>query len=432
MVLTDSGALAEGSAEPALALDRASPALSVPAFDPAICNPMQWVRDAKAPPASLGPPELLPTPAAGPIRESAAECPRLRRSHHLEDIAAYHPDPVARAGMLVRIAATGLPVHLADGGPGLAPLLGAELHELMTNPTLRGADADQRERLSIRMRRLALRDHSLESRVQQICETAGLPDAPSPPPVSVLLATRRPAFLRWALANVTRQNYPRLELVLALHGEGFTTEGVESALSEIRVPIQLLRVGRERPLGSVLSAATDAAGGTLIAKMDDDDLYGPHHLWDLVLAKGYSAATLVGKRQETVYLCDAARTVRCFIGGAEQPCRWLAGGTLLIGRDDLRSVGGWRRLPRAVDLQLLNDTRRAGGVTFRTHGADYILIRHGDRHIWPEGDEHLRAHAVASHRGWQPWLAGIDVSLADYPELRNEPRPAASIAGGGT
>lgn len=127
------------------------------------------------------------------------------------------------------------------------------------------------------------------------------------PPVSILLATRRPRFLSWALANVARQDYPEVELMLALHGEGFT--GVEERIAELPHPARVLRAPADEPLGAVLNAATEASGGTLLAKMDDDDMYGAEHIWDLVLAREYSGAQLVGKSLEFIYLAASDRTI---------------------------------------------------------------------------------------------------------------------------
>ena len=137
-------------------------------------------------------------------------------------------------------------------------------------------DLDRREAASIRMRRAAHRDH--------VRRPAGWPA------VSVLLATRRPARLAQAVANVARQDYPRLELVLALHGDGF------GDLPAVRgdLAVRTVRVGGERPLGAALDAAAALAGGELLAKMDDDDCYGARHILDLVLARAYSGAALVG------------------------------------------------------------------------------------------------------------------------------------------
>ena len=160
-------------------------------------------------------------------------------------------------------------------------------------------------------------------------------------------------------------------------------------------------------------------GGVLVTKMDDDDLYGAEHVWDLVLAREYTGATLVGKRSETVYLADEDRTVSCFAGGAERYGRYLNGGCLMIGRAELADVGGWRRVPMGVDGALIEDVGRSGRHAYRTHGYGYVLIRHGVEHTWPEGDANYRAKATASHPGWHPALAGIDERLP--------PRPAATV-----
>ena len=99
--------------------------------------------------------------------------------------------------------------------------------------------------------------------------------------------------------------------------------------------------------------------GTLLTKMDDD-VYGADHLWDLVLAREYSGAQLVGKRLEFVYLAASDRTLRWFNGGGERyQTSALAGGTLLIARDGLDRCGGWRKVQGGVDTALAEDVRRA-------------------------------------------------------------------------
>ena len=51
-------------------------------------------------------------------------------------------------------------------------------------------------------------------------------------------------------------------------------------------------------IGLLGAEATRVAQGTLLTKVDDDDLYGPEHVWDLVLARCYSGAAVVGKGAE--------------------------------------------------------------------------------------------------------------------------------------
>ena len=62
-------------------------------------------------------------------------------------------------------------------------------------------------------------------------------------------------------------------------------------------------------LGALRARASGAAGGTYLATIDDDDVYAPEHISDLVLARRYSGAELVGKCTEVVYLAKRDRTV---------------------------------------------------------------------------------------------------------------------------
>ena len=387
------------------------PALAVPAFDPRRHNPVGWRRVADRRTAALGPAHLLPTGLRLPLRTASGDRAGLRRAHHLVDTAAFHRDAATRAGTLLRIAADGVPIRLVDRDPALEALLGAELHARMADEP---GSLEARERASIHARRAALRDHTLAARARQVAAAAGLPCPPALPRITILLATRRPALLGWALDNVARQNYPDLELVLALHGAGFAAMPDEALRGRLRMPVRVLRVPAEQSLGTVLNAATDAATGQLIAKMDDDDLYGADAVYDVFLAHAYSGATLVGKSIETVYLAGRDETLRVRHGAAETYADEVAGGTLLVARRDLDRAGGWRRVPSGVDRALVEDVRRADGSVYRTHGAGFALVRHGLGHTWRAGDEELLGLARERHAGWRP-------ALADMPGHRPPP-----------
>ena len=433
VALADTAAQAMGL-EPPTAVLGAAPTLSVPALDPAVHNPVGWVREVEPRAAALGPPGLLP-PAVGGCRAVAADdLSALRHCHHVRDVAGFHAGALERAGTLVRLAACGVPVHLADRDPALEALLGVELHALMLDP-IPFAGAAAREALSIGMRRAALRGHSLRARVRQVCAVAGV-DPPELPLVSVLLATRRPGRLEMAVANVARQRYPNLQLVLALHGRGFGQDAVARACAGWARPPTVLRLDGERPLGAVLNAATAAADGALLAKMDDDDVYGAEHLWDLVLAHDYSGAALVGKFPATVYLATRDCTVRRRGVKSETWSRSITGGAMLIARADLERAGGWRPVPRHVDAALIEDVARAGAGVYRTHDAGYILVRHGDGHTWDADDAVFLAQAEAVRPGWCPALAGIEGAPPPVsggpvcgPALAGAPGAAPTAAG---
>jgi hypothetical protein len=127
--------------------------------------------------------------------------------------------------------------------------------------------------------------------------------------------------------------------------------------------------------------------------MDDDDWYGPHHLSDLVLARAYSGATVVGLTGYHVYLSGSATTIRWTAPATEAPAKWLAGGTMLLGLDDVRGIGGWRATPSAVDWHLLAAVRATGGWLYATHDMGFLYYR-GDDHTW----------TPAGNRGDEVWL----------------------------
>ena len=386
-------------------LDNVPPMLSVPAFDPSTVNPIRWVRSHDRTVASLGAVERLPADSPVAVAINVNEVERLRYVHHVEDVAAFHPTTRERAATLARLAGRGVVVHVADDGRALEGFLGSELLGLMQSDLIRDADLHTRESLSIKMRRRSLRDHSLRSRARSVIAAAGL-DVPKLPAVSVLLATNRPDYLDAALTAVSKQSYPNIELILALHGGSFTG-AVEARAGEIDHPVSVVRVARELTLGDALNTAVSAASGRLLTKFDDDDLYSADHVWDLVLAHAYSGANLVAKAAEYVYLAGSGKTIHRFVGRGETFSTTLAGGTMMISREALAESGGWRRIPRSVDRGLIEDVERAGGTVYRTHGSGYILVRHGQGHTWASDDAYFLDQAEDMRDGLDQAFASI-------------------------
>ena len=388
--------------------ERLDSASSAPAVDVRIDNPIGWVRAADPVVGALGSPACLPPGVEAHRIVSRHDRAGLRWIHHLEDVQAYHRGVIERARELARLAALGVIVHLADREPRLRAMLGPELHALMTTDVPAG-DPTAREALSIRMRRAALREHGWSHGAEK-ADAAVSPPAPWPLLVSILLVTRRPDRLPGVLAAVERQTYPRIELVLGLHGAGFAD--AHRHASKLSVSWKAVTAGGAEPLGAVLSVAAAAASGRLLAKMDDDDLYGDDHIWDLVLAHQYSQAQLVGKGAEFVYLAGSNRTLHVHGGGESYLSgAALAGGTLLIARRDLERAGGWPKARQAVDLALRKNVVRNGGRVYRTHGAGFVLVRHGRGHTWKLEDDYFLARADTVRDGWDEGLA----RLADIP-----------------
>ena len=282
---------------------------------------------------------------------------------------------------LAALCATGVLVDAAAVPPTTRAALHPELRDLLDAPPP-ADDPLAVEARSVRQRRAALRHHA-----------AGLAAA-EPPAVSAILATRRPELLGPALAMLAGQTYPNLEIVLCLHGVA-APPGLAAALGGR--PHQIVEVPAEASFGAALGLATARAGGTLVTKVDDDDTYGPEHLWDLVLSRHYSGATLVGKGSELVFLERRGTVVRRRSGVPEAFGEMVSGGTMLLAKGDVTAVGGWRPVPRSVDLGLIQRLVRAGGTIYRTHPLGYVYHRRATGHTWDPGEDYFLRNA------WTTW-----------------------------
>ena len=257
-------------------------------------------------------------------------------------------------------------------GPALTQLLSAEVDLDLPLP---------REEHSVELRRAALTAHSTLSWQHRLSRSAGS-GAELLPEVSVVLATRRPHQLDFALRQVDRQRGVDAELVLVCHGFSVDEELVRRRLRG--KPFAVVEAPESLPFGDVLNAGVRAAGRDLLVKMDDDDWYGPDFLSDLLWARHYSGADLVGMTPDFVYLEELDTTLRRR-DDSERAAKFVAGGTMLLERGFLAALGGFRPVTRFVDAQLLAATHAAGGVVYRTHGLGYTYRRSRQGHTWDPG-----------------------------------------------
>lgn len=230
---------------------------------------------------------------------------------------------------------------------------------------------------------LAREEHSLELRRAAI-DAHGSVDWQRP--VSILLATRRPEQLDFALAQVARQRgVSSLELVLAPHGFDVDPARVRDAVG---IDARVVPAPADAVFGDVLQAAALAADGDVLLKMDDDDWYAPDVVADLLRARAYSGAELTGMPAEFHYLAPRDLTVKRG-HPTEFYARFVAGGTILVDRSVLREVGGFRSVRKYVDAQLLSAVTAAGGAVYRTHGLGYVLRRNESGHTWEVDMDYL-------------------------------------------
>ncbi|GAA1956118.1 glycosyltransferase [Microbacterium aquimaris] len=299
------------------------------------------------------------------------------------------------AARFAELAATGAVLHsLRPQEERVVAGLGSALSRLVTLPydhTIGMA----RERRSVEQRRAAMLAHSGYLRLaDRVSSAAG---ARILPRVSIVLSTIRPHRVGSVLALLAAQDYPDVEIILALHGTGQEAAEQFSPFAE-RGQVRVISRPSSQPFGSVLADAVRESTGDLILKADDDDWYSPHVVWDLVLAHLYSGADIVGKTTEYLYFERINQTVhRTF--ATERYHRQLAGGAMMLSRGTLDSMGGWRPTRHSTDRSVLLDVFRNGGIGYRTHGLGYLYIRHDDGHTWVRSESLLLENTFEQWRG---------------------------------
>jgi hypothetical protein len=312
---------------------------------------------------------------------------------------------------LLALAMSGVPLE-TGGVLDVAPPLAAALDTKVDLD-----DPLRREEHSLVVRRAAFDHHSTLAWRSALATRAGVRHV-GLPAVSALLATKRPQMLDFALRQVARQRGADVELVLAAHGFEPDRDAVRRALGDR--PHQVLTFDSSEFFGDVLTGAARAASSEVLLKMDDDDWYSPDAVHDLLMARRFSGADVVGMPSEFVFLhANDERgdlTVRRN-HPSELFARFVAGGTLLMDRGLLRSLGDFRRVRKFVDAQLLAGVEAAGGRIYRTHGLGYVLRRTGRGHTWERDDEEFRRpDIVASEwKGFQPSLA-LEADPLDRPD----------------
>lgn len=325
----------------------------------------------------------------------------------LRDAQAVRVGPAVSAYDVAVLAMAGVPLVSDEPPTSLRDRLTPAVADLLSTPVDLD-DALGREEHSIRLRRWARSSQSTLAWRARLGQRAGVRTV-GLPSVSVLLATRRPELLPFALAQVAKQREP-VELVLAAHG--FTPDaGVVRAHLGDR-PVVVRSVPAQTRFGDVVAGAAAAASGDVVLKMDDDDWYGPDVVSDLLWARRQSGADLVGMPAEFVYLEPVGVTVRRR-GGSECPGRVVAGGTMMLERGYLREIGGFRSVTRFVDAQLFAAVRAAGGQVYRAQGLGYVLRRTSSGHTWNTDLGYFlrRGTVVAQWRGFRPSrLLGYDES----------------------
>ena len=102
--------------------------------------------------------------------------------------------------------------------------------------------------------------------------------------VAIVMASRRPEDLKSVLHDIYSQTLPSFELHLGLHGykaDSILTQQIVK-LRHRKISVSIHHFESKETLGNILTTLAMHSKTRFVAKMDDDDIYGPEHLYDLL------------------------------------------------------------------------------------------------------------------------------------------------------
>ncbi|MGI5293043.1 glycosyltransferase family 2 protein [Nonomuraea polychroma] len=342
-------------------------------------------------------------PDSGAVSEVEIEA--LRRLSGVRLGAAdHHDDGRVLARIAMNLAAAGVPLVFDGPRAGWEGVLGDGLTNLVGDATVDDLqDQLRREQYSIRLRRYALTNFGMEARWKDMVGAARLPLLEQRP-VSVVLCTRRRKMLKRALQQVARQRGVAVELILGLHGISREDPEVAAAVKIYEGELTVVELERRLLLGEALNYLARRATSSSIAKMDDDDWYGPDHLSDLLLTRQYSGAEMVGTPAEFVYFEEFDQTIKRKIL-TELPSSMtetgrVTGGTVLLSRNAFEAVGGFKLVPKYEDGEMVIAIRAAGGHVYRGHSLNYVYRRCAPgNHTWDVANTYFTDNETMRWKG---------------------------------
>lgn len=226
---------------------------------------------------------------------------------------------------------------------------------------------------AVTRRRQIIAEYSPKAQADAVAEWLGFTVEPLPM-VTAIVVSRKAENLAVTLANLQRQQYSNLDVLLTI--DPMYESDARRALAAWDIPV---RVEASQPGGTLadrLNQGILSAYGELVTVIEENALYGPHHITDLVQATLYSGAPLVGKASWYVYEEAKDRMVPRAPGTQRSFGQLPALGTMMLRRETARQFG-FTRHATGINWPLAQRVAEAGGSIYSVHAFDTVLPKKG-------------------------------------------------------
>lgn len=245
--------------------------------------------------------------------------------------------------------------------------------------------------------------HTWSHRLRDVAEHCNLTlPAGAVPKISVVLATKRvegaDRIIRY-LASLDDAAFSIEPIVVT----AFDPAELSASREIERTGAVVVQQGPDDTLGDCLNHGAKLATGVFVAKVDDDDIYGPRYFADLLLAMDHSRADIVGKHSYYQYFEVNDSTVLRYPGAEHRFTPFVCGSTLLV-RASVYDTIEFPQRRVGEDTEFLNRATAAGLTIYSADRFSYVSQRRTDlsTHTWQADSDEL----MVSHMS-RPWCTGL-------------------------
>ncbi|MFM9798085.1 glycosyltransferase [Aeromonas dhakensis] len=310
------------------------------------------------------------------------------------NINTVQDSPTMFSRRVFEILACGTPV-VSTHSDGMKAMLGDHVYIVDNKNTAKINidnllnDESKRRAVGHLASRHTLQEHTYKNRFEYIVNkiNGNISLYNEQPLVSIVMCTNRPHNIDLMINNFIQQKYDRKELIVIINTSDVDLKSINEKLSKIKNH-KLLQMADSFTLGECLNKAVELSSGDVIAKLDDDDIYGSHYITDAVLALEYSGADVVGKDSHLAYVESMDKT---FLIRNDKDCRFsdfIIGASLIIRKEVFEKVT-FHNKNKGEDSQFLADCKEKNILIYSSDIYNYITIRSKnlDNHTWKIDDQ---------------------------------------------
>lgn len=224
--------------------------------------------------------------------------------------------------------------------------------------------------------------------------------------VTAVCVSKRPWLIPRVAEMLNAQNGVNVKVIYVAHGEGADEKDVLDAFEGVESCRFMRITGEDKVLADGLNLALDSCETDIIAKIDDDDYYGPNYLLDACLALQYSGAALVGKTSFFCYVESTNDFALRFSGKHYRYFKHVQGGTLTWSRKKTGNLT-FNRVRQGTDSLFLKDLLAKGCEIYSSDPFNFIHVRYANvhDHTWAISDDKFLEAAKKLDKGLQFSLA---------------------------